>query len=45
MSFGEDAYPDLGCKAAALLPSIVNSHPSAGRKQATRMAGELCPQE
>lgn len=26
-AFGEDAYPDLWTKAAALLQSIVNSHP------------------
>ena len=25
--FGEDAYPDLGTKAAALLKSIVKNHP------------------
>lgn len=26
-AFGQDAYPDLGTKAAALLQSIVNHHP------------------
>lgn len=26
-AFGEDAYPDLWTKAAALLHSIVNNHP------------------
>ncbi|MFC5380479.1 type II toxin-antitoxin system death-on-curing family toxin [Aquipuribacter nitratireducens] len=26
-AFGQDAYPDLGTKAAALLHSVVSSHP------------------
>ena len=26
-AFGDDAYPDVGLKAAALLQSVVNNHP------------------
>lgn len=35
--FGEDAYPDLHLKAAALMHSLARNHALGRRKQATRV--------
>ena len=37
-AFGEDAYPDLWTKAAALLQSVLKNHAPHRRQQATGVA-------